>query len=117
MKQEPTIADTNLKIAKFIGWSEDIPKVWFKDGKKVYRQHCDEKGELPFHKDWNHLVDAIKYIEKHYMDNSANLNEKVTVMLDFRLESIQISFPSLEFCYKNLVRYIEVYETAITIEP
>jgi hypothetical protein len=65
-----TINNNNKLIAKFLGWfnEPDQPDgIWFKivDGVKYvsYRQYDDMLNELPFHKDWNYLMNVVEKIE------------------------------------------------------
>jgi hypothetical protein len=61
----------NNQIAMMLGWKEEQEGTWFKviDSANyvIYSQHNNypHKG-LPFHRDWNYLMEAVEFIEKNH---------------------------------------------------
>lgn len=69
-----SLHDKNVKIAKMLGWYQDIlihgDKVWFKttDTSIIVAYDTDRQSpyDLPFYRDWNYLMQAVEFIEDNY---------------------------------------------------
>jgi hypothetical protein len=66
------IQERNKLIALMLGWEESsLPGIWNKKDNfanyVVYSEHNNypHRG-LPFHRDWNWLMEAVEFVEKMY---------------------------------------------------
>ena len=102
VKKNMGVKDRNETIAKFLGWFKEDgqPETWFKidDSAKyvVYSEYKDPFKELPFHKDYNYLMEALEKIRttiKGSGDNEtkdAKINEYFIDELELKRRSLYI---------------------------
>ena len=67
MVNKTKILTNNELIAEFMGWfkTPDQPETWFNksDNLVAYQLDKDPLKELPFHKDWNYLMEVVLKIQ------------------------------------------------------
>jgi hypothetical protein len=80
--EKEEIKERNYEIAFMLDWREEQTGSWFqiKDNANyvVYSEHNNypHKG-LPFHRDWNWLMEAVEFIKKNIRSSSNTSDAKV----------------------------------------
>jgi hypothetical protein len=91
----------NAAIAKLLGWSEDQPGSWFANTEisqnVVYSEHSNYPHQgLPFHRDWNYLMQASHFIKQllRTTDNTKRAKEKELFIDEWRF-GVQVYYVRL----------------------
>ena len=98
------IQERNKQIALMLDWVEsNLSGIWYKKDDTainvVYSEHTNypHRG-LPFHRDWNWLMEAVEFIEKLQSDN-------------FYMEFFWLNGPNVSLYQKHKQKGLILWET------
>jgi len=121
------LSDNNL-IAKFLGWyqEDDQPDTWYKKEAHsinvVYSLYKDVFKELPFHKDWNYLINVYNEVilrlqeinttkskvvldELGFHFSSVIAENKIRIAWEFVVDAIKFYFDNVEFTLSTGIKH------------